>query len=178
MRCLLSNQGTATHETGLCYSCYPNKKNQKYAREMASKCDDIDPNGEFIDCTENDAIGCCVCIAEVDNIVRERTRELINAAWSIIDSFDNFGEVLQTDIDGDYGPKSDIEKLRKAVIDLGKVNGYYNMGANEKKNTEIVAWYVCLIDSNDAEERLCADIPDDITKRIDKMIEDEYDVDW
>lgn len=52
------------------------------------------------------------------------------------------------------------------------------MGANEKKNTEIVAWYVCLIDNNDAEERLCADLPDDITQRIDEMVEAEYDVSW
>ncbi len=71
MRALLTNQGTAADETGLCYSCYPDEKNQKYAREMASRCDDIDPNSEFVDCTENDAIGCCICIAEVDNIVKE-----------------------------------------------------------------------------------------------------------
>ncbi len=52
------------------------------------------------------------------------------------------------------------------------------MGIVEKKNTKIVRWYICLIDGNDAEERLCADIPDDLAKRIDNMIEQEYDVDW
>ena len=71
MKCLVTDQGTGATETGLCYSCYPHKENQKYAREMASRCDDIDPNGEFVDCGLNDAIGCCVCIAEVDALPSE-----------------------------------------------------------------------------------------------------------
>ena len=43
------------------------------------------------------------------------TKELKNAAWGIVDSFDNYGEVLQTDIDGNYGPTSDIEILREVL---------------------------------------------------------------
>ena len=52
------------------------------------------------------------------------------------------------------------------------------MGIREKKNTEIVRRYVCLVDSDDAEEMLCADLSDEVTKRIDEVIEMEYDVSW
>ncbi len=45
-------------------------------------------------------------------------KELENAAWNLVDSFDRYGEVLQTDTDGEYGPNSDIELLRKAVRDF------------------------------------------------------------
>ena len=40
---------------------------------------------------------------------------LLYASMEVIESFDNYGEVLQTDIDGGYGPESDIEKLRDAI---------------------------------------------------------------
>jgi len=41
---------------------------------------------------------------------------LLNAAARLIDEFDTFGEVLQTDSDdGTYGPDSAVEKLRAAV---------------------------------------------------------------
>ena len=52
------------------------------------------------------------------------------------------------------------------------------MGANKKKNTEIVRWYVCLVDNNDDEEMLCVNLPDDIAKRIDEIIEIEHDISW
>ena len=61
MKCLITDQGTAADETGLCEVCYTNHANQSYAREMASRTDDVDPGSEFIDCSENDAIECCIC---------------------------------------------------------------------------------------------------------------------
>ena len=37
-----------------------------YARHNASHTDDIDPAGEFIDCSENGALSCCICDKKVD----------------------------------------------------------------------------------------------------------------
>ena len=61
MKTLVTDQGIATSETALCESCYSDIANQNYAREMASRCDDIDPKGNFVDCTGNEAICCCIC---------------------------------------------------------------------------------------------------------------------
>ncbi len=61
MEALVTNQGTATPETGLCKQCFLKSENQAYAREMASQTDDIDPKGEFIDCSGNKSITCCIC---------------------------------------------------------------------------------------------------------------------
>ena len=61
MKTLVTNQGTATPETTLCEVCYKQLENQTYAREMASQADDINPNSEFVDCTGNDAVECCIC---------------------------------------------------------------------------------------------------------------------
>ena len=61
MKCLVSDQGTAAGETGLCEVCYKDTANQGYAREMASQSDDVDPKSNFIDCSGNDAMECCIC---------------------------------------------------------------------------------------------------------------------
>lgn len=61
MKTLVTDQGTATIETGLCTTCYPDAKNQAYAREMASRTDDINPDSNFIDCSQNEDINCCIC---------------------------------------------------------------------------------------------------------------------
>lgn len=61
MKTLVTEQGTATPETALCEQCYLNKANQGYAREMASRTDDINPENKFVDCSENEAIECCIC---------------------------------------------------------------------------------------------------------------------
>ena len=71
MMTLVTDQGTATNETGLCTTCYPNIKNQDYAREMASGTKDINPHKDFIDCSENDAISCCICGKHHDMTVTE-----------------------------------------------------------------------------------------------------------
>ena len=61
MKCLTTDQSTAAEETGLCNSCYPDYRNQGYAREMGSRCDDVNPENKFVGCSENDAIACCIC---------------------------------------------------------------------------------------------------------------------
>jgi len=45
----------------------------------------------------------------------DATDMLLAAAKQILDDFDTYGEVLQTDEEGEYGPKTAIEKLRQAV---------------------------------------------------------------
>lgn len=45
----------------------------------------------------------------------DATDMLLTAAKEILDDFDTYGEVLQTDEEGKYGPKTAIEKLRQAV---------------------------------------------------------------
>ncbi|HUU88688.1 MAG TPA: hypothetical protein VMX17_13185 [Candidatus Glassbacteria bacterium] len=62
MKCLLTDQGTAASETGLCDKCYLDSANQGYAREMASQSDDVDPTRDFVDCSGNGAVECCICI--------------------------------------------------------------------------------------------------------------------
>ena len=61
MKCLVTNQGTGADETGLCNNCYPKQENRIYARKRSYQSDDIFPGGEFVDCSENDAIKCCIC---------------------------------------------------------------------------------------------------------------------
>jgi hypothetical protein len=61
MKCLVTDQGTAAAETFLCEECFKLEENLCYAREMASQADDIDPQSTFVDCSENDAAGCCIC---------------------------------------------------------------------------------------------------------------------
>ena len=61
MKALVTEQGTATQETALCDLCYPKPENQGYAREMASRTDDINPESKFVDCSGNDALECCIC---------------------------------------------------------------------------------------------------------------------
>jgi hypothetical protein len=44
------------------------------------------------------------------------TDMLLTAVDEILEDFDIYGEVLQTDEEGEYGPKTAIEKLRQAVV--------------------------------------------------------------
>lgn len=53
---------------------------------------------------------------DVENLT-EKHGELILAAQEVISDFDTYGEVLQTDDDGEYGPTTAIEKLREALRD-------------------------------------------------------------
>ena len=66
--CIPTNQGTGTTETCLCSLCYENLENIGYARNLAVKTNDIDPYGDFVDCTGNDALNCCVCGKNADGI--------------------------------------------------------------------------------------------------------------
>ena len=66
MYALLSDQGTACHETALCEECYADEENQGYAREQGSQADDIPAPNNFEDCGNplddgNDALSCCTC---------------------------------------------------------------------------------------------------------------------
>lgn len=61
MKCLITDRGTAAAETFLCDICFKDAANQGYAREMASQSDDVKPTSDFVDCTDNDAAGCCIC---------------------------------------------------------------------------------------------------------------------
>jgi len=40
---------------------------------------------------------------------------IILIAMELLEEFDEYGEVLQTDEDGEYGPTSTIERLRAAI---------------------------------------------------------------
>lgn len=61
MKALCTEQGIAAGETFLCNECYLDEANQAYAREMASQSDDVNPNSDFVDCSENHASNCCIC---------------------------------------------------------------------------------------------------------------------
>lgn len=47
----------------------------------------------------------------------EQHRKLILAAQEIINDFDSYGEVLQTDDDGEYGETTAISMLRESLQD-------------------------------------------------------------
>jgi len=59
--CIPNDQGTGTYETCLCSECFEKPENIAYARDRASNTDDIDPFGKFEDCSQNDALECCIC---------------------------------------------------------------------------------------------------------------------
>lgn len=61
MKCIPSNQGTGTNETALCDNCYEIPDNRVYARKQAYPVKDIDPLANFVNCTENEALECCIC---------------------------------------------------------------------------------------------------------------------
>jgi hypothetical protein len=50
----------------------------------------------------------------------DATDMLLTAAKEILEDFDTYGEVLQTDEEGKYGPTTAIEKLRQAVNSFGQ----------------------------------------------------------
>ncbi len=50
-------------------------------------------------------------------IMSERSK-LFDAACDLIDDYERYGEVLQTDVDGKYGDTTPIFKLTKAVNDI------------------------------------------------------------
>lgn len=45
----------------------------------------------------------------------DATDMILTAAKKILEDFDTYGEVLQTDEEGNYGPTTAIHKLRQAV---------------------------------------------------------------
>ena len=51
-------------------------------------------------------------------ISQELTERLYSASCEILLDFDTYGEVLQTDDDGDYGPESSLGALRKILSEI------------------------------------------------------------
>jgi hypothetical protein len=43
--------------------------------------------------------------------------KLQEAVEHLLEDFDTYGEILQTDENGEYGPTTAIEQLRKALIE-------------------------------------------------------------
>lgn len=48
-----------------------------------------------------------------------KVEKLQDAAVEVIDDFDTYGEVLQTDGNDDYSPNTAIERLRTALKEMG-----------------------------------------------------------
>ena len=74
MFALLSDQGTACHETALCETCYNDPKkslseaqfadyynNRSYASEQGSQADDIPDVLTFENCSDNTMLFCIIC---------------------------------------------------------------------------------------------------------------------
>ena len=61
MYALVTDQGTAAAETALCAGCVGDPENIGYAREQGSQADDIINLDRFDDCSQNDALECCIC---------------------------------------------------------------------------------------------------------------------
>ena len=59
--CIPTEQGTGNSDSCLCGDCITDIDNRCHARDMAGNTDDIDPDGEFVECSENTAIECCIC---------------------------------------------------------------------------------------------------------------------
>lgn len=58
--------------------------------------------------------------SEVYEMETKEQRQLRKAAAEIISDFDTYGEVLQMDERGDYGPTTAIERLRAALTEARK----------------------------------------------------------
>lgn len=61
MFALVSDQGTAMHETALCGKCHAVPENQGYAEDQASMADDWDKEEGWHDCTGNEYLQCITC---------------------------------------------------------------------------------------------------------------------
>lgn len=61
MFALVTDQGTAMHETALCGNCYPNEQNKGYAEEQAHMAGDWDEKENWHDCSGNDYLQCIIC---------------------------------------------------------------------------------------------------------------------
>ena len=61
MYALVSDQGTAMHETALCNTHYKDPDERNVALEMGEAAGDADPSLEFRNVSENDALSCLIC---------------------------------------------------------------------------------------------------------------------
>tara|TARA_B100001778_G_scaffold334952_2_gene349493 strand:- start:16017 stop:16244 length:228 start_codon:yes stop_codon:yes gene_type:complete len=60
--------GTAATEAAICEDCMKDPANVAYCREQASQADDLDPESDLVDCSENDALRCCICSTDIFGI--------------------------------------------------------------------------------------------------------------
>lgn len=84
---------------------------------LAESCD-ADPYGAGSD-TE-DGFSAQLDYVDVMPENESAIQDIVDAAHNIVVDFDNYGEVLQTDESGNYGPESSLGQLRTA---LEKLNG-------------------------------------------------------
>jgi hypothetical protein len=56
--------GTACYEAAICGSCMNDPKNLEYVKRQAY-ADDIDIERGLVDCSENDALQCCICGTDI-----------------------------------------------------------------------------------------------------------------
>ena len=94
--CIPTDQGTGTPETCLCSICADKRDNVLYARKCARSTNDINPNGEFVDCSENTALECCICGKRIV-IINGKSGDIL----SFQDVIDDIANVLEA-ADGEY----------------------------------------------------------------------------
>jgi len=94
--CIPTDQGTGTPETCLCSKCFESRENISYARNCAYTTDDIDPVGEFVDCSGNNTLECCICGKRIDG----SDQDLL----SFQDIIDDIASALEM-ADGEYVTK-------------------------------------------------------------------------
>lgn len=72
-------------------------------------------------CGEVEINLCGQCVTAWDMALENQDKidRVINAAHEIVDDFDAYGEVLQTDDQNEYGETSAIERLRAALKEVG-----------------------------------------------------------
>ena len=54
-------------------------------------------------------------LTAIEFLEKQQFEELIVSAGYVVEDFDNFGPVLQTDEEGEYGPNTSIECLRAGL---------------------------------------------------------------
>lgn len=57
--------GTAAKEAALCESCKNDPQNVAYCQEMASQSDDLNPESNMVDCSDNHELNCCICNSDM-----------------------------------------------------------------------------------------------------------------
>ena len=92
---------------------YPMSEFYNYEDEIPEGVRVSDPDSDCSCCTDEDCDERhCLIGPESEP---DAATTLLYYAQRIVEDFDNYGEVLQNDDDGEYGPTSGIERLRAAI---------------------------------------------------------------